>query len=197
MDEEVRKIIKSNSRGCIDTSGNVVFDVHPTAEIVLNADFSLGYNLRKGSSAETYLKMHANSILAINGYFKAFYNSSIEIFSGGTLALANSYINSDCVIACANYISIGDGTAIARGVFIYDSDQHKILGENDKQTNLSAPVVIGNHVWIGVGAVILKGVTIGDGAVIAAGAVVTRSIPAGCIAAGNPAKVIKRNVVWR
>lgn len=144
MDEEVRRIIKNNSKGRIITSGNVVFDVHPTAEIELNADLSLGHNLRKGSNAETYLKMHTNSRLTINGNFKAFYNSSIEIFTGGELILANAYINSDCVIACANHLSIGDDTAIARGVFIYDSDHHKILGKNDEQTNKSAPVVIKN-----------------------------------------------------
>lgn len=58
------------------------------------------------------------------------------------------------------------------------------------------PVEIGNNVWIGVGATILKGVTIGDGAIIAAGSVVTKDIPARCLAAGVPAKVIKTDVEW-
>ncbi|MEL7661271.1 acyltransferase [Acetobacterium wieringae] len=197
MDEEVCRIIKSNGKGRIITSGNVIIDVHPTAEIELNANLSLGHNIRKGSNAETYLKMHANSGLTINGYFRAFYNTSIEIFSGGVLTLSNAYVNSDCVIACTKHVSIGNGTAIARGVYIYDSDHHKLIGKSGEQTNLSAPVIIGNHVWVGVGAIILKGVTIEDGAVIAAGAVVTHDIPAGCVAAGNPAKIIKEKVDWR
>lgn len=58
------------------------------------------------------------------------------------------------------------------------------------------PVEIGNNVWIGVGTTILKGVTIGDGAIIAAGSVVTKDIPARCLAAGVPAKVIKTDVEW-
>ena len=59
------------------------------------------------------------------------------------------------------------------------------------------PITIGKHVWIGQNAMILKGVNIGDGAVIAAGAVVTKDVPAGCLAAGVPAKVIKKDVIWK
>jgi acetyltransferase-like isoleucine patch superfamily enzyme len=197
MDGEVYKIIKGEPRGQILTAGNVIFDLHPSASIELNADISLGYNLRAGSSAETYVKMHADSHLIINGSFKAFYGSSIEIFHGGALTLGSGYINSDCVIACANRITIGDGAAIARGVFFYDSDHHKIIDEHGNQVNSSVPVTIGNHVWIGVGAIILKGVTIGDGAIIAAGAVVTHDVPPKCVAAGNPARVVNENVAWK
>ncbi len=57
-------------------------------------------------------------------------------------------------------------------------------------------VRIGNHVWIGMNVLILKGVTINDGAIIAAGSVVTRDVPANCLAAGVPAYVIKENVTW-
>ncbi len=58
------------------------------------------------------------------------------------------------------------------------------------------PVKIGNHVWIGTRVTILKGVNIGDGAVIAAGSVVTKDIPAGSLAAGVPAKIIRDKVIW-
>lgn len=68
---------------------------------------------------------------------------------------------------------------------------HSINGKNPV-----APISIGNHVWIGTNAIILKGVDIGDGAVVAAGAVVTRSVPPRCIVAGNPAKIVKENVEW-
>lgn len=182
--------------GTIHKLGNVIFNLHPTSKILLNADISMGHNLREGSHAETYLKMQENSLLIINGFFRAFFGSSIEVFPNAKLTLGRGYINSGCVIACANIITIGDEVAIARGVHIYDSDHHQLLDECGHQTNLPAPVIIGDHVWIGVGAIILKGVTIGDGAVIAAGAVVTHDVPPGCMAAGSPAQVIKESIKW-
>lgn len=57
-------------------------------------------------------------------------------------------------------------------------------------------VRIGNQVWIATGAMILPNVTIGDGAIVASGAVVTKDVPARCLVAGVPAKVIKENVKW-
>ena len=197
MDGEIYKVIKDGQLKNIKTSGNVIFDLHPTASLELNGQLSLGYNLRLGSNAETYLKMHSESKLIVNGNFKMFFGSSIEIFPKGILTLGNGYINSDCVVACAERITIGDGSAIARGVYIYDSDHHKIVDRQGSIVNPPASVNIGNHVWIGVGAIILKGVTIGDGAIIAAGAVVTHDVPPRCVAVGNPAKVIKENVDWK
>ncbi|MEW5954329.1 MAG: DapH/DapD/GlmU-related protein [Bacillota bacterium] len=197
MDGDIDKIIKEKQQENLKTLGNVVFDLSPAASIELNSHLSMGHNLRSGSNAETYLKMHAGSSLIVNGYFKVFYGSSIEIFPGGVLTLGSGYINSDCVIACAKRITIGEGVAIARRVFIYDSDHHKIIDEQGSLKNPPELIIIGNHVWIGVGAIILKGVTIGDGAVIAAGSVVTHDVPARCVAAGNPAVVIKENINWK
>lgn len=197
MDAEVYKIIKSEQKDRMHTIGNVIFDLHSGASIELNAPLSMGYNLRPGSNAETHLKMHNGSVLIVNGHFKAFYDTSIEIFQGGTLTLGKGYVNSGCVIACAKSITIGEDAAIARGVYIYDSDHHKIIDDTGGQLNTPAPIIIGNHVWIGAGAIILKGVTIGDGAVIAAGAVVIRDVPPRCLAAGNPARVVKENIDWK
>ena len=59
------------------------------------------------------------------------------------------------------------------------------------------PVTIGNHVWICSNSIVLKGVTIGDGAIIAAGAVVTKDVPSKCMVGGNPAKIIRTNVDWQ
>lgn len=177
--------------------GTVIKDIHLKSQKIINGTLSLGYNLRHGSQAETYLKMQEDSILTVNGHFRAFFGSSMEVFRGACLTLGNSYINSGTVIACANRITIGDGVAIARNVMIYDSDHHDVLDEHNNVLNHSKPIVIEDHVWIGVGAIILKGVTIGEGAVVAAGAVVTHDVPAGCMVAGNPARIIKESVVWK
>lgn len=96
-------------------------------------------------------------------------------------------------IHAGDSVSIGDGTLIAWDCCIMDRDYHKL----ESETEVTAPVVIGNNVWIGCNALILKGVTIGNGAVVAAGSVVTKDVPAGALVGGNPAKVIKENVSWK
>lgn len=78
-------------------------------------------------------------------------------------------------------------------MIIRDSDNHSIKKEGYKKTK---PIRIGNHVWIGLRATILKCVTIGDGAVIAAGAVVTKDVPPKSLVGGVPARVISTNVEW-
>lgn len=92
-------------------------------------------------------------------------------------------------------IVIGDNVLIGSGVLITDTDAHPIDPEkrqNNKISDImSAPVRIGNDVFIGARSIILKGVTIGEASVVAAGAVVTKEVPPRCIVAGNPAKIVK------
>lgn len=95
-------------------------------------------------------------------------------------------------IHAGNEVSIGDGTLIAWDCCIMDRDYHKLGAE----TELTRPVHIGKHVWIGCNALILKGVTVGDGAVVAAGSVVTKDVPPAALVGGNPARIIKENVTW-
>ncbi len=94
-------------------------------------------------------------------------------------------------IIASERISIGTNTMIASGCYISDSDWHDTYdrtAEHDKY----APVTLEENVWIGSRVIVGKGVTIGKNSIIGAGSVVTRSIPANVIAAGNPAKVIKQ-----
>ena len=91
----------------------------------------------------------------------------------------------DC-IAIGNKCQIGDLVAI------YDSDFHEISpATRNRSTGPSAPVRIGNNVWLGSRVMVLKGVAIGDNSVIAAMSVVTKSVPPNSLAAGIPAKVIR------
>ena len=78
-----------------------------------------------------------------------------------------------------------------------DSDLHRIggAGRNSPEMDIME-VVIGNHCWIGQNATILKGVTVGEGAIIAANSVVTDDVPEHALVAGVPARVIKEGVVW-
>ena len=100
-------------------------------------------------------------------------------------------INAGSVIAAAGNVSIGDDTLIGEYVSIRDANHGISAGALIRLQPLdSTPIRIGCDVWIGRGCCILKGVTIGDGAIIGANSVVTRNVPAGSINAGVPAKRI-------
>lgn len=93
-------------------------------------------------------------------------------------------------ISSGNRIDIGDNCMLAHGVYITDADWHGIYDRIDFGN--SAPVCIEDNVWIGDGAIISKGVTIGANSVIGAGSVVVHDVPANAVAAGNPARVVRR-----
>ena len=105
---------------------------------------------------------------------------------------AGTFTNNNIAVYSCEQIEIGRECLIAEFVSIYDSDFHEIdPGRRRASDGPSAPVKIGDRVWLGSRVMVLKGVEIGDDSVIAAGAVVTNSIPPGVIAAGVPAKVIR------
>jgi acetyltransferase-like isoleucine patch superfamily enzyme len=102
----------------------------------------------------------------------------------------NFYMNAGCHVQ--GEIIIGNDVQIGPKAVIWGRDHGINRGELiRKQPHNKSPIKIGNDVWIGANATILKGVNIGDGAVIGAGSVVIRDIPEYAIVAGNPAKVIK------
>ena len=106
----------------------------------------------------------------------------------------NTLIGRRTVIGCNNKIQIGSDCLLAENVRIQDTD-HKFDDVNiliKNQGIVTAPVKIGNDVWVGYGAVITKGVIIGDGSVIGANSVVTHDIPPYSIAVGAPARVIRK-----
>lgn len=92
------------------------------------------------------------------------------------------------IIACFKNIKIGDNVKIGGNCSIFDGDFHL----DDPRAGIPKPIIIGNNVWIGYSTIILKGVHIGENTVIGAGSVVTKDIPANCVAAGSPCRVIKQ-----
>ncbi len=100
-------------------------------------------------------------------------------------------------ITSTNSITIGDGFLSGRWITITDNSHGRTDFESlqqppiDRPIYSKGPVVIGKNVWIGDKATILPGVTIGDGVVVAANAVVTKDVPAYCVVAGNPGRIIK------
>lgn len=100
------------------------------------------------------------------------------------------FINSGCHFQDQGGITIGDGTLIGHNV-VLATINHALEPEKNRR-NCYAPITIGKHVWIGSNATILSGVTVGDWAVIAAGAVVTKDVPPMTVVGGVPARFIKR-----
>ncbi len=121
---------------------------------------------------------------------------ALYVEEGAMLTIGCHVGMSSTRIWASKAITIGDHVNIGGGTLITDTDAHS-LDWMDRRNNtgevLSAPIVIENDAWIGAQCIILKGVTIGARTVIGAGSVVTHSIPADCIAVGNPCKVLRKN----
>lgn len=112
----------------------------------------------------------------------------IDCWEGAEVQIGTgTYLNRGTEIVAARSVIIGRDCKVARDVIIMDTDQHALpTGEL-----MIGPVVIGDRVWIGARAMILKGVTIGHDAVIGAGSVVTKDVPAGAVVGGVPARILR------
>jgi len=160
----------------------------------MNGILTLGSKENRKSTSETRFYLGRNSSFTINGAFSIASDSDIRVFDNGQLILNGGYCTAGVQIVCFKKVTIGKDCAIARDVIIRDTDAHKIYNSTSQMTQ---EVFIGEHVWIGNRAIIMKGVTIGNGAVIAAGSIVTKDVPENCLAAGVPAKVIREHIEWR
>lgn len=100
------------------------------------------------------------------------------------------FINACCHFQDHGGVTLGDGCKIGHNVVFATLDHG--LAPEDRHTTRPAPIVLGKNVWVGANATILRGVTIGDNAVVAAGAVVTKDIPADTVAGGVPARTIRK-----
>lgn len=182
----------------------------PPRPVCLAADnvvFMPGFRTEmRGNKSPERIRIGENSILGCA--------IILERDTGSVHIGNNTYIGAS-TIACAEKISVGSDVLIAWGVTIVDHDSHSVDWENRREDvrlwregylrgNLEKAaemknwdvvqkkdVNIGDKAWIGFNAIILKGVTIGEGAVVAAGAVVTKDVPAWTVVGGNPAKIIK------
>jgi len=133
----------------------------------------------------------------------------ITVQTDGIVVLRkHAQIGANTRILCGNRVEIGAYTAIAPDVTICDNNNHPVNPSSRKKMRVyppghesklwkysaNAPIIIGENCWVGTNVRICKGVTIGDNSIVAACSVVTKSVPANCIVAGNPAKVVKTDI---
>ncbi len=124
----------------------------------------------------------------VKGNFKVAGGGTVVVGPEGHLDLRGGIgINNRGTLSCFERITIGTGAHIGPEVLIRDSDSHT-TGEGRTPTR---PIVIGDRVWIGARAIILKGVTIGEGAVVAAGSIVTKDVEPKTLVAGSPARFVR------
>jgi acetyltransferase-like isoleucine patch superfamily enzyme len=160
-------------------------------------------SIGKGSALEKVRVRLFGNNLRLNIGERAIFGRGSDIFlrdNGGSLEVGD-----DCGIGRANlYVAedertlrIGDDCLVSWDVEVRCSDSHAIFEQQTKtRINFAENIEIGNHVWIGLRCVILKGATIGSGSVVGAGSVVTKSVPANVVVVGNPARVVRSGVVW-
>ena len=163
-------------------------DAELQADLAATRDWMVRYNAalalptaeRRALLAERLRAVGAGS--TIRPPFHCDYGYNITIGEG-------VFLNFNCVILDVVEVSIGDRTQIGPGVQILAADHPRDPETRATGLEFGRPVRIGRNCWIGGGAIILPGVTIGDDALIGAGSVVTRDVPAGATAFGNPARV--------
>ena len=127
--------------------------------------------------------MEGKSELRIDRKLKMHNGAKIRVRKGGKLEIGKNFgMNNGCVVTAYDHIKIGDNVMLGPNVLIYDQDHdYRAEGGVAAMKFKTAPVVIGNNVWIGANTVVLRGTHIGNNCVIAAGCVVKADIPDGTV----------------
>lgn len=184
MRKQVRKLLDRIARWRLRSSANL--DIHPSAKV-----------------SYSKLNLRPSNRLAI-GEGSIFEGSITYERDGAEVTIGRHTFVGACVIDCALKVEIGDDALIAWGCVILDHNSHPIswtqrqndvsgwyYGRRDWSHVAMQAVRIGNKSWVGTRSILLKGVEIGEGAIVAAGSVVTKSVKPWTIVGGNPARVIR------
>ena len=176
---------------------NIRKSFEQNAKIEQTTNFMLGASCRNNSAKEN-ITLGKHTLVG----------GTLIALCGGEITIGdNVYIGQGTSIQAKEKIVVSSNVIIANNVILLDNNNHPVSPEmrlkmsacgdfiNDELWSWkyaeSAPVVIEENVWIGRDARIMKGVTVGEGSVVALGAVVTHNVPAYCVVAGNPARVVK------
>jgi acetyltransferase-like isoleucine patch superfamily enzyme len=177
---------------------------HP---VPANVEFGEGFYC-ESAQVFRFLRNKTPGAIVFGQHVSIYAGCSFSVGEKGRVRVGDFTLLNGALVMCEDQIEIGSHCLVSWNVGIADSDFHPLepakrlidaralapyLQDRPPRPTLkTAPVKIGDNVWIGMNAVILKGVTIGENSVVAAGAVVTKSVDANTVVAGNPASVVRR-----
>ena len=162
-------------------------DAEIQADLAATREWLVRYNASLGDTSEARRALLVERFAAvgrgtgIRPPFHCDYGFNIRLGEG-------VFLNFNCVILDVVEVTIGDKTQIAPGVQILTADHPRSPEVRASGLEFGRPIHIGRNVWIGGGAIILPGVTIGDDAIVGAGSIVTRDVASGVTVVGNPAR---------
>ncbi|GAA0193088.1 acyltransferase [Fulvivirga kasyanovii] len=165
--------------------------------LIIKGKLYLGFlsnRLAMNPSGKGVFRVYKGGNVLTNGLVRI--ARTAKIYVSGLLEIgAGTYINPNTIILARKQVKIGKNCAISWNCQILDDDLHFIQTSSGKESSAN-PIIIEDKVWIGANVIILKGVRIGEGSVIAAGSVVTGNVVPGAVYAGVPAKKIKEISSW-
>ena len=178
--------------------GNII--VHPNTRITGGGWLSISGTLTVGVSIRLLMHPSDRTIVDLHGDLCTRGDVSIGkgcriwVGEGARCELEDCYISGNTLAFIRHGLTIGAGSAISWGCQFLDDDWNTVHYPNQR---VKPPqITIGRHVWIGSNVSLLKGVSVGDGCVVASGSVLTRSYPAGCLIGGNPARILRESIHW-
>jgi len=201
--KSLRRSIQLDGKSTIGIHHSTMFNLSNSKIIVRNGSLKVGidfgyfdggvYDSRK-DNCRIYM---VNSTLEIEGNVSLFPGVVISAINAKVTIKDGTIINGESHIIALKDIEIGQNCLFAQGVIVRDNDGHKLSTEAGEEVNMGIEGVrIGNHCWLGQKSMVLKGTELKENVIVAAGAVVTKSVEANNLVAGIPAKVIKGNVRW-
>ena len=169
--------------------------IHPSAKILHNGNrLRIGFRWDVGPFRLSEFILMADAVLEIHDSFDIHTGCSIFVGPGAKLSIGKGGMNTSARVLASESITLGNNVYISDHATLRDSDGHPIGASSD---NFTKPIKIGSSVLIGMNATVLKGVTIGDGAVVAANSLVNRSVPPRALVGGVPARVMRENIQWK
>lgn len=169
--------------------------LHPS-NLLVHGRLMVGLRVRVASCVNDATVVELSGTLSVHGRVTLGTGCRVWIGPGARCEMSDCYFSGYSTVIIAHRLVIGAGCAISWGCQFLDSDWNTALIHGSPPKQSVGGITVGEHVWIGSNASILKGVSIGSGSIIASGSVVTKPVPENVMVAGNPAHIIRTGVSW-